>query len=93
MYGQCNSFSGEVVSPDLFDDPEKLKSFDLTAILGRNSKEIRQPEIFACAKSAQAGAWLQEARRHRFLLRCMGRPSSSCERYTPTSAPLTRNAE
>ena len=49
-YGQCNSFSGEVVSPDLFDDPEKLKSFDLMAMFGRNSKEIRQPEIFACAK-------------------------------------------
>jgi len=41
MYDQCNSFDGEVVSPDLFDDPEKFKSFDLTAMLGRNSKEIR----------------------------------------------------
>jgi dienelactone hydrolase len=51
MYDQCNSFDGEVVSPDLFDDPEKFKSFDLTAMLGRNSKEIRQPQIFACAKA------------------------------------------
>jgi dienelactone hydrolase len=51
MYGRCNSFDGEVVSPDLYDNPEKLKSFDLMAMIGRNSKEICRPEIFACAKA------------------------------------------
>jgi dienelactone hydrolase len=35
-------------------NPEKAKNFDLMAFIGRNSKEIRWPEIKA---SAQDGGW------------------------------------
>ncbi|RMZ66257.1 dienelactone hydrolase [Pyrenophora seminiperda CCB06] len=38
-------FGGEVVDPDAMSDPEKQKNFDAKAFLGRNSKEIRWPEI------------------------------------------------
>jgi len=44
-------FGGEVVSPDMLEDPEKAKTFDIMAFIGRHSKEIREPEIFACAKA------------------------------------------
>ncbi|KAJ4365085.1 hypothetical protein N0V83_008702 [Neocucurbitaria cava] len=42
-------FDGEVVDPDALSDPEKAKSFDLMAFIGRHSKEIRYPEIKAAA--------------------------------------------
>ena len=45
------SFGGEIVSPAMLDDPQTSKSFDLNDFLRRNGKDIRQPEIFACAKS------------------------------------------
>ena len=35
-------------------DPEKAKSFDLEAFLGRNSKEIRWPEIKAAAQTLKS---------------------------------------
>jgi dienelactone hydrolase len=44
------SFDGEVVDPDAMSDPEKAKKFDLMAFIGRNSKEIRWPEIKDCAQ-------------------------------------------
>lgn len=44
------SFDGEVVDPDAMSDPEKAKKFDLMAFIGRNSKEIRWPEVKASAQ-------------------------------------------
>ncbi|KIW34890.1 hypothetical protein, variant [Cladophialophora immunda] len=47
-----SSFAGEVVTPDrLFGTGEHAKSepFNIMEFLGRHSKDIRQPEIFACA--------------------------------------------
>ncbi|KAH7084842.1 Alpha/Beta hydrolase protein [Paraphoma chrysanthemicola] len=41
---------GEVVDPDALSDPEKSKNFDLMAFIGRNSKEIRWPEVKASAE-------------------------------------------
>lgn len=41
------SFGGEVVDPQALEDPEKRKNFDLMAFLGRNSKDVRYPEIKA----------------------------------------------
>jgi len=35
---------------EFISDPEKMKLFDLHGFLARNSKDIRRPEIFACAK-------------------------------------------
>ncbi|KAF1353475.1 dienelactone hydrolase [Delphinella strobiligena] len=43
-------FGGEVVAPDALEDEEKRKNFDLMAFIGRNSKEIRFPEIKAVAQ-------------------------------------------
>lgn len=47
----ANSFDGEVVTPETMEDPEKFKAFDIGAFLGRHGKDIRGPEIFACAKA------------------------------------------
>lgn len=45
-----NSFDGEVVSIGMLGaDPELAKKFDLMEFIGRNSKEIRFPEIKANA--------------------------------------------
>lgn len=35
----------------MLENPEKAKTFDIMAFVGRHSKEIRQPEIFAAAKA------------------------------------------
>lgn len=48
------SFGGEVVTLDTMD-PEKNTGFDLGAFLGRHSKEVRWPEIEACAKALKRG--------------------------------------
>lgn len=45
------SFGGEMVPLETMSDPEKRKNFDLGAFLGRNNKDIRYPEITACAKA------------------------------------------
>ncbi|KAK4937628.1 hypothetical protein LTR10_021774 [Elasticomyces elasticus] len=43
-------FDGEVVSPSALGPPkEGAKPFDIPAFMGRHSKEIRGPEIFAAA--------------------------------------------
>ncbi|KAG9830133.1 alpha/beta-hydrolase, partial [Aureobasidium melanogenum] len=47
-------FNGEVVEPDMLEDPEKRKNFDIMAFIGRNSKEIRFPEITANAKELKS---------------------------------------
>jgi len=47
-------FGGEVVSPEMLDDPERAKKFDLMGFIGRNSKDIRGPEIFAAAKQLKS---------------------------------------
>ena len=44
-------FGGEIVIPETMENSDPEKPFDLGAFLGRNSKEIRGPEIFACAKA------------------------------------------
>lgn len=45
-----DSFGGDVVSIGMLGaDPEEAKKFDLMAFLGKNSKEIRFPEIKAGA--------------------------------------------
>jgi len=36
------------------EDPAKGAKFDIQSFLGRNSKDIRQPEIFACAKELRS---------------------------------------
>ncbi|KAK6004213.1 hypothetical protein QM012_009063 [Aureobasidium pullulans] len=47
-------FNGEVVEPEMMEDPEKRKNFDIMAFIGRNSKEIRFPEISANAKELKS---------------------------------------
>lgn len=42
-------FDGEVVTPEMLEDPERAKTFDLMGFIGRHSKEIRFPEISAAA--------------------------------------------
>lgn len=44
-------FGGEVVSEETMTDPEKHKKFDVMAFLGKNGKEVRFPEIKACAQA------------------------------------------
>ena len=52
MIAFFESFGGEVVPPDTMSDPEKQAKFDVRDFLmGKNSKDIRWPEIEACAKS------------------------------------------
>jgi len=47
-------FGGEIVAPEMLEDPEKAAKFDIGAFMGRNSKEIRGPEIFAVANLLRA---------------------------------------
>jgi len=42
-------FGGEIVTPKMMESPDRDKAFDVGAFLGRHSKELRQPEIFAAA--------------------------------------------
>jgi len=44
-------FGGEVVSPETLEDPKKRDAFDIMGFIGRNNKDIRQPEIEAAAKA------------------------------------------
>ncbi|KIW21052.1 hypothetical protein PV08_01631 [Exophiala spinifera] len=44
-------FGGELVTPDMMEDPEKAKDFNVGAFLGRHNKAARGPEIFAAAKA------------------------------------------
>ncbi|THW17965.1 alpha/beta-hydrolase [Aureobasidium pullulans] len=47
-------FDGEVVDEDALSNPEKREKFDVMAFIGRNSKEIRYPEILANAKELKS---------------------------------------
>ncbi|KAK5017493.1 endo-1,3-1,4-beta-D-glucanase [Cryomyces antarcticus] len=47
-------FGGEVVSPETLEDPKKREAFNVMEFIGRNSKDIRKPEIFACAKALKS---------------------------------------
>jgi dienelactone hydrolase len=49
-----HSFDGEVVSPEMMDDPEKRKNFDIMAFIGRNGKDKRFPEISSNAKELKS---------------------------------------
>lgn len=44
-------FGGEVVSEDTMTDPKKREAFGVMDFIGRNSKEIRFPEMKACAEA------------------------------------------
>lgn len=51
MYSS-KSFGGDIIPTDTLSDPEKRAKFNVRDfIMGKNSKEIRWPEIEACAKS------------------------------------------
>ncbi|KAH8600201.1 endo-1,3-1,4-beta-D-glucanase [Bisporella sp. PMI_857] len=51
-------YGGDIIPEETieeaFADPEKLKLMDLPGYLERNSKAIRSPEIFACAKALRS---------------------------------------
>ncbi|KAF2108213.1 Alpha/Beta hydrolase protein [Lophiotrema nucula] len=47
-------FDNEVISEETMDDEAKRTAFDLPAFVGRNSKEIRYPEIKAVAQALKA---------------------------------------
>lgn len=47
-------FDGEIVKPELLEDPEQRKNFSIPEFIGRNNKEIRWPSILASAKALKA---------------------------------------
>jgi len=53
-------FGGEVVDENLLEsavktgDAEALKKLDMPGFMGRNSKDIRGPEVFACARALKS---------------------------------------
>ncbi|KAI9662975.1 MAG: hypothetical protein M1821_008022 [Bathelium mastoideum] len=47
-------FDGEVIDPAVLEDPARRDQVDLGAFIGRNSKQIREPEIFAVAKALKS---------------------------------------
>ena len=48
------SYDGEVVHPDTLSDPERQKAFDVSAWIGRNSREKRWPQVTAGAQALKA---------------------------------------
>lgn len=50
-------FGGEVIDPDAMSDPEKKATIDIGAFLGRNSKDIRWPEILAVTKKLRSDGY------------------------------------
>lgn len=48
------SFGGEVIHSDIVRDPSRWHEIDLNAWHGRNSKEIRWPELFSCAQALRS---------------------------------------
>src|SRR6266536_1168170 len=49
-----NSFGGEVVPPEIVGDVSRWGEIDVPGLVSRNSKDIRQPEIFECARALRA---------------------------------------
>lgn len=47
-------FDGGAPDPAILDDPEKRKQLDIGKLLAANSKEIRGPEIHACAEQLKS---------------------------------------
>jgi len=47
-------FDGEVVATEVFDNPEKREQFDINAFITRHSKDIRFPEMVACATTLKS---------------------------------------
>lgn len=54
MLNSLLSFDGEVVPETTLEDPELRKKFDLAGFIGRHSKDIRFPEIKACAQALKS---------------------------------------
>ncbi|KAF2709395.1 alpha/beta-hydrolase [Pleomassaria siparia CBS 279.74] len=44
-------FGGDVVNPEIMDDPEKRAAFGIPAFIGKNSKDLRFPEMKASAQA------------------------------------------
>lgn len=49
-----DSFEGEVVTPEMMEDPEKRAAFNIPEFIGRNSKDKRFPEIKAAAQTLKS---------------------------------------
>ncbi|PVI00604.1 alpha/beta-hydrolase [Periconia macrospinosa] len=47
-------FDGEVIEPDTMENPEKRAQFDVMAFIGRNSKDLRFPEIKKFSQALKA---------------------------------------
>ncbi|KAK5111996.1 hypothetical protein LTR62_004530 [Meristemomyces frigidus] len=47
-------YEGEIVDPNMFSDPEKMKSFDLGEWTERHNRVKRWPAVEACAKELRA---------------------------------------
>ncbi|CRG87550.1 hypothetical protein PISL3812_04568 [Talaromyces islandicus] len=47
-------FGGEIFPVDVLSDESKWKEIDLAGFLSRNTKLIREPEIFDCAKALRS---------------------------------------
>lgn len=42
------------MTPQMYDNQKQGEKFDIKAFMGRNSKEIRYPEISACASALKS---------------------------------------
>ncbi|GKZ67465.1 hypothetical protein AnigIFM50267_001855 [Aspergillus niger] len=47
-------FGGEIVPPEILDDPEKREAFNVPAFIERNTKDQRFPDILACAQALKS---------------------------------------
>ena len=55
MFTNISSFGGEVLPSDILcKAPSEWGALDLPSMTARNSKAIREPEIFACARALRA---------------------------------------
>ncbi|KAK7898008.1 hypothetical protein LTR67_004640 [Exophiala xenobiotica] len=47
-------FGGEVLPSDIVRDPSQWHKLDMPGFMGRNTKEIREPEIFSCVRALRS---------------------------------------
>ncbi|KAH6974598.1 putative endo-1,3-1,4-beta-D-glucanase [Ilyonectria sp. MPI-CAGE-AT-0026] len=47
-------FGGEVISVEILSDPSQFQKLDIPSFTNRNSKAIREPEIFDCARALRS---------------------------------------
>jgi len=47
-------FGGEVLPSDILRDTSQWHKLDMPGFMGRNTKEIREPEIFSCARALRS---------------------------------------